>query len=148
MNSLSNVLLATSNVIAVYPLKIAYEQNDYISMGCIGFVGAASFVSHLFQSHKQNQIGFGTSMKMSKWLNAMDLLGCGLMSLRLIYLYWNSKKSLSLCAQISLLLSVAVNIIAESCRTKNSFVLAHSCWHLVIFFWIGKFIQKYSMNSN
>ncbi len=135
--SVYNIIIVASNLSAYYPMKIAYEKNDYKTLICIGFVASASFVSHLFQSHKHKQIGFGTRIQTSKLLNWVDIFGCAVIVLRLCYLFYNSRYQRNIIRKllIPLLFCIGLNLISE----KTSYPIIHSLWHISIFIWMGSF---------
>jgi len=142
-----NVIVASSNIVAIIPVHIAINRHDYLSAGCLVFVMAASIVSHLFASHKHGQVGFGCVPKISKLFDVCDVLGCVLLATRLLHLFVVSQNKSALICHLmpSLMFSLIVNIMSEWDKTAGSrhfFVLAHCVWHILIFYWIGRFFNE------
>ncbi len=136
--SLANIINAFSNIAVVYPLGIAYKQNDDLTTACIAIVGIFSFYSHLFASHKHDQIGFGCSEKHSLLLNQLDVLGCFVLSFRFLYLF--KKFDLKLFSR--LLVCIFLNILSEKFTiSRFQYCFVHSCWHICIFHWMGLFLN-------
>ncbi len=124
--SLANLINAFSNIAVIYPLEIAYKQNDDLTTVCIAIVGIFSFYSHLFASH---QIGL---------LNQLDVLGCFLLFFRFLYLF--KKFDLKLFSR--LLVCIFLNILSEKFTISQfQYCFVHSCWHICIFHWMGLFLN-------
>jgi hypothetical protein len=129
-----NVLLAISNIPAIETYQLASKHNDHSTARYVALVAFMSFVSHLFQSHKHNQRGFGCPKHYSIWLNRLDLLGCFLLTCRLLFI--SRKKNLYRPKSfLSLLLCCTWNLVAEKLE-PDVFAVAHSVWHISIFSWI------------
>jgi len=145
--SIWNVGVAASNIFALLPLCVAWKQKDLITFGCIAFVGTASFVSHLFASHKHGQVGFRCVAKISRFLDLWDVLGCVAITLRLLHLFVSSTKKTILMRELGgpLLYCIVLNQLSEydqSPSSRNFFCITHSFWHMSIFAWIMQFLNS------
>lgn len=137
--SILNVIVAGSNFVALAPIRHSYFT-DPITCGAITYAACASFVSHLFESHKHDMVGFGCSPRLSYFLNRLDVLGVVLLILRLAYISPLPKilRYLPLALACSLL-----NLYSEHVTTSRTvFVILHSLWHISIFTLLNEFIQK------
>ena len=141
-SSAPNLIVAFSNLMAFVPMYTCYKSHDYITTLCISYVFIASFISHLFESHKHGMIGFNTSKDISFILNRFDVMGVFLVIGRFIYLYYlHYGFNMNKLTKNKLLLFLTIfafglNFISEhdkSSKTKNFFILAHSIWHIMIF---------------
>lgn len=126
-----NVLIATTNLPALWPLVTS--RNDPITFGAILFASSASFISHLFESHKHGMHGFGCNEKLSYYLNRMDVIA----AIILIYRMFEISSWLTLIKFTPIVLfSMVINVISErdkSLATRNFFLITHSIWHISIF---------------
>jgi hypothetical protein len=144
MQSIWNVVVAASNAMAILPLRMSLKNNDYITFGSLAFVAMASFVSHLFASHKHGPKGFGCSHFISRALNDLDLLGVFVLTSRLVYLYATTNSKLAILKVLGppLLSCGIVNIASEMREMKGvAYALLHSLWHVLIFTWVAGFLN-------
>jgi len=137
--SIWNVIVAASNVVALMPLHVAWERKDLITFIALGFVTTASFVSHLFASHNHGQLGFGCHKKISRMLDACDLLGVVLLGVRLLHLFVQSENKPIIMRELSLSLvyCLIMQFLAGYDKTPSSrvlFVVVHLHFCLACFF--------------
>ena len=155
---LENILLACTNLGAVAPIMTAWKMGDKWTALVIGYVGTASFISHLMENHKHGMsgIGIGFNKKMSYLLNRLDVIGCILTGARLAYIYW-LKHGTSLQPLLSHpyllalgILSYSLNIVSEydkyNPRLKWLYIPTHSLWHISVFWIMNRFLQKLYYN--
>lgn len=149
-----NLLVAASNFPVCYPLYASYLNKDPITFAAIIFVGSASFLSHLVENHKHGMKGIGFSEKTSYILNRSDVLGVGLVTARLTYLFlnkyglsvgqllWNNK----LIFMASCILPV-FNLVSERDKynpsLRNKYIVTHCIWHVGIFCLMGYALNKF-----
>ena len=149
----SNIIVALSNVLSFYPIYISYFKRDYITTSLLSFVSTTSFISHLIENHKHGMPGIGFSKKMSYIMNRFDVLGCIMVSARLLYLY-NSKYNFSLKIiknnKFKFLLMASPFILGRiseydkyNTALKTRYIITHSLWHLSIFVSLGKFLNNF-----
>jgi hypothetical protein len=148
-----NLLVAFSNVPAIYSIYNSFTMADYLTCGAISFVAGASFVSHLVENHKHGMPGIGFSQKTSYYLNRMDVLGCALVGTRFLYLYY-SKYGLSLNVLLNNKLTFANFAfsfiflrISEydkyNPKLKKLYITTHCIWHVVVFSSMNYFLLKF-----
>lgn len=147
-----NIIVAASNATCVYPICKAVANRDYLTAGALSFVSAASIVSHLVENHKHGMPGIGVSKRVSYILNRFDVLGCGLVALRLGYLY-ASKYGLSPSILMNNKWLLVGALIAGLClgisehdkynaKLQNVYMATHCVWHLAIFKLMDMFLTK------
>lgn len=147
-----NFVVAASNFTCIYPITKAVANGDYVTAAAISFVSAASIISHLVENHKHGMPGIGLSKRVSYILNRFDVLGCGLVTCRLGYLYL-SKYGLSLSVFSGnrlLLLGAGMAFLflrvsehdKYNAKLRNIYMVTHCVWHLAIFKIIGWFLMK------
>lgn len=143
-----NLLTTATNLVALYPLSLAYRSNDMLTCGLIGGAMTASMISHVLQSHKHGMWGFGTRPKVSYILDLIDIVGALALTARVGYLgyQWYGKGNdlkyllagFSGC-YIAMLISESDYTVA----TKKRFLLFHNIWHVGIFIVLGMFLSNY-----
>ena len=148
---LQNLIVALSNIPAIYPIYLASRQKDYLTVAALGFVGLASFTSHLVENHKHGMSGIGFSPKVSYILNRFDVLGCALVAMRFSYLYYNKYGlSLNIVLQnkvlfFSFLIPFIFLRISEhdkyNPKLKNIYIITHCLWHITIFDSMASFMS-------
>ena len=150
-----NYITAISNITCYFPIVATYRRKDYLTCGALCFVSAASFVSHLFETHKHDMSGImPVSKTTSYFLNRIDVLGCSIISIRLLYLFLikmeNKKiifqmmkhyKTLLLCSLPLLLLTISETDKLNP-RLRTRYVITHSLWHLTVFPAINYLLKK------
>lgn len=154
-----NILVASSNWTCVYPILTAIRKGDYWSAGAVSFVSVFSILSHLVENHKHGMVGitgpFGTGSRacaVSYYLNRMDVIGCGLVAMRLGYVYYhkygfsmlpilNNKLILLYCAAL-----IVCNFISEYDKfnpaLQHSYIFFHCIWHVGIFILMNSFMDN------
>lgn len=152
MSILPNIVVALSNAPALYPIYSSFENKDYLTMVARLAVALASSFSHLVENHKHNMQGVGVSKEVSDYLNRLDVLGCILVSLRFIYLYYQKHGfSLLVIGSHPLLFTVAfysfsLNLISEHDKynpdLKNIYLVTHCLWHITIFKFMDIFLEN------
>jgi hypothetical protein len=149
---MENLLVAVSNFAAVLPIWEAYEHGDSITLGIVGFVTVASFLSHLFENHKHGMPGILAVFQIHvhpKWsllLNTLDVLGAVGTFFRFLYLLYLHPGALdiSLCA----LVFVAFIILGISEydmfneNLKLRYIFYHVHWHVLIFVSMDIFLEN------
>lgn len=139
MSYLYNVLMATTNVASVPSIRRAATARDYWTVALLGFAAGASFVSHLFESHKHGMDGFGCPPRISFALNRVDVVGACLLAMRVamitpLKLYLSHAPPLALC--------VCLNLISErDPKTQRIFLVCHSLWHICVFFSLSRLLR-------
>lgn len=129
-----NFLLSISNFPIIFPLITTYSNNDNITFISIFFVGLMSFLSHLVENHKHDMKGIGFSKKISYILNRLDVLGCLIVSIRFLQLYYyNYARFLNSQFYIMLSISLSFNLISAKSKTKFIYIISHILWHISIF---------------
>jgi len=134
--SIWNVLVASSNAVAILPIRQAVLNQDWFTAGCIIVAAMMSFISHLFESHKHDQIGFGCEFRVSYILNRLDVAGVYLLVARMVA---------KLCAEVSfrkhvmtkafifiLAVAVCLNLFSER-TSRYLFIVTHCVWHILAF---------------
>lgn len=152
---MENLVVALSNLTCLFPIWKTYDQGDLITLCLISFVSVASFVSHLFESHKHGMTGFGVDPKISFLLNRFDVLGVFLFFSRMIYLWWASGLELSLirdhfelfCQLVFLFCLLLISEYDKTDKTKRIFIITHSLWHLGIFMMINKYLDIFYLRQ-
>lgn len=98
-----NLLQTLSNITSILPIKRCFYNKDVITGGIIIFDSTSSAISHLFESHKHGLWGFSTNSFISKILNNFDLFGVFSLSVRILYLWYQSDYNLNLIKNNKLL---------------------------------------------
>lgn len=124
----------------------------YLSAFAIFFVLMASIISHLVENHKHGMPGIGLSVSMSYYLNRLDVIGCFIVIMRLMNVYYRIhffdlvpiKKNYPLF--ILALVLFGILKISEydkyNAKLKNQYIFTHCIWHIGIFYVIDKFLNK------
>ncbi len=144
MHSLENIVVAITNLPAYYPIMIAFNKGDMITGYLILNVAVASFISHLFESHKHGMPGFGMPPKASFLLNLWDILGCILVIIRFLYLIYYVQISFPSYENIFyIIIAYIFHLISQYDNTKYKwlYILSHCIWHILIFIVMGKIIE-------
>lgn len=141
---MENLIVASTNCLAYFPIITSFNQEDYLTCFLLVFVATASFISHLVQNHKHDMPGmFDFSHNISIWTNYLDILGCILVVNRLLHLFyerWKWNKELILIIY-HFVLAYALNLVSENTISKNTFIICHSLWHLLIFTTIDELLE-------
>lgn len=143
-----NLLTTATNMVAVYPLFLAYRSHDMITCGLIGGAMTASMVSHLFQSHKHGMWGFGISTKVSYALDLIDIVCALALMGRVGYMAydWYLKGNNVLYLLLGFAVCCGSMMISESdytVATKKRFLICHNIWHVGVFTLLGVFLSNY-----
>lgn len=126
-----NCWMAVTNLAALFPLL--QVKNDKLTLYSIIFAASASFISHLFESHKHGMIGFNCSHQISHLLNRIDVIGAVSLIVRIFII---SKWTILLKYSIPVCFCGLFNLISEydkSRATRDFFLITHSIWHIGIF---------------
>jgi hypothetical protein len=142
-----NLLVALSNLPAIFPIYTAWSHHDYATTSTITYVAVASFVSHLAENHKHGMPGIGLSPYMSYLLNRLDVIGCGLVAYRLGSLYYR-RYGLTFHPQLLwYTLPVIFLRISEydkyNPHLKTRYMITHSLWHVSIFWTLDRLLHRY-----
>ena len=144
-----NVIIAFSNFAAIPALHLSLTYP--LTFIPLVFTFGASFISHLFESHKHGLSGFNCPPQVSYILNRFDVFGCILLTMRLLYLYysryqWNlspffSDPYLPMFTIFAFIFSILsehqywmnsdYNAYSES--YKRLYLITHCLWHILIF---------------
>jgi len=145
--SIANVVVALTNVMALLPLHYLFHKKDIISFTIVYQAMIASFFYHLFESHKHNLTGFGTSTKCSQHLLRLDSICASILFLYIttqsfLHEYYKDKKLwiLTLFAFLCFGLSEFNSFFSQH---KWQFAIVHGLWH-VIGFYIVYYVSKKS----
>lgn len=140
MNRL-NVWMALTNLVAFFPMRTSYQQQNMFLFGIITFAAGTSFVSHLFESHKHGMTGFGCSHEVSYYLNRLDFFGVCLLVFNI--LLTSNFKSLVEITPLGII-CFSLNLISEydkSAESRSFFIIIHSFWHFAAFLALDYFLQ-------
>lgn len=135
------------------PIYTAIINNDYLSATAIGYVATASLISHLIENHKHGMVGIGLSQKTSYFLNRLDVLGCLLAGIRLLYIYYDKygfnttiimqNKVQLLCYLLPLLPLCISEYDKYNPKLKIMYIITHAIWHISIFLIINSFLKQF-----
>lgn len=148
---MENFIVAFSNLPVLLPIRESWKQGDTLTATTIGFVGLASFISHLAENHKHGMPGIGLSKQVSYFLNRLDVLGCFLTGTRLGYLYYMkhgitiypiAKRDI-ICASFAFLLLKISECDKYNSKLKWIYIPLHSLWHISIFMIMNRFVKVY-----
>ena len=148
---MENIIVALTNLPVILPIRTSYLKGDMLTATTIGFVGLASFVSHLAENHKHGMIGIGLSKKVSYYLNRLDILGCILTGARLGYLYYNrygiTISPIKTVDIFRILIAFMFLRISEYDKYNSTlkwiYIPMHSLWHISIFMLMNRFLKVY-----
>ncbi|CAJ1399575.1 unnamed protein product [Effrenium voratum] len=132
----ANLALALTNLACIFPVMVAADHGDTATAWLAFFAGAASFVYHLFESHKHGMAGYGASHSTSRALLGLDRVGAGLLICRtaprlLSRTVWPETLPVALLALIFLGLSEIPGL------SKPVYLATHSGWHVAAFYGCG-----------
>jgi hypothetical protein len=141
-----NVIMAVTNITAIYPIKYAFLKKDYTTSLMTSCVALFSTFSHLFESHKHKMWGFGIGQNTSLFLNQLDRLGVFLLVGRSFYLWWlNGKRLTIIKRRIGLFIAISgsflLNILSEQDYGYDYYIPLHSFWHLSIYLLFRRFLK-------
>ncbi len=142
-----NILLALSNLACVPMIKHirrAYGLQGSVSVELLKVTACCSFVSHLLQSHKRNQVGFGCPPTWSRVLNFADLFACGLLGLSMARAFTRasaSQRNKCKGLMVPTLCVLALNVAAEYTSSTRAFVGLHVLWHATAYYMAGAWIS-------
>jgi len=143
-----NLLMAVTNMTILAPIILAAISQDYWTLFVVGFVFAASVISHLVENHKYGMPGFiKVSKEVSYYWNRVDVFGCGLVVTRFLYLYVKYGPPITkwdaLLTGISLVLNVASGYDKSNGNLKwFPYLTLHSIWHIMAGYLMATFLQK------
>lgn len=145
MSNLLNILTCITNFTAICPILTALNNKDYTTTIAIAFAAFSSAISHLFESHKHNMIGFNVSPGISYLLNRIDISGVVITGMRLLYIWYNSGLGLSLITNnykifFIALLVLSTNFLSELDKGYKFYIPIHCFWHLAVFLVINKYL--------
>jgi len=140
---LKNIFTASTNLVAIIPIKQSYKSNDFITCSFIMNAMTASLISHLFESHKHGLYGFGMPHIYSYYLNRWDVISAILLFLRIVYLIFENKErifNLKFGIILDILVKASLYMICNKISEQNKtlayqhiFLLYHNIWHTGIF---------------
>ena len=148
-----NLLVAFSNFPSIFPIYRSLTKGDYLTTAAITFVASASFLSHLVENHKHGMPGIGFSTTVSYFLNRLDVLGCLLAGSRFAYVYYrryglsaniisaNKLTFFAFCIPFALLRISEFD--KYNAGLKNTYIITHSIWHMMIFMAMDKFLSMF-----
>lgn len=149
---MENLIVGLSNLPAVFPICTAYIHHDTCTELALWFVAVASFLSHLVENHKHDMPGIvdGISEYVSYALNRVDVCASFFVVLRIyLLLYPNLDKTewkdwflaLGLFG-----LSRLSEYDAYNPKLKRFYIITHSIWHIGIFLFLNRILNKYIYN--
>lgn len=132
---MENVIVSVSNIAALYPLGMAADKS-LLDPFLVLFAALGSFVYHIFESHKHDMNGFGSSESVSKALLNVDRFFAVLLVTRVLYTRWKRVVHLHRAVLLSLLfLFISEFPYFES---KLLYVVTHCAWHVLAFVTCGR----------
>lgn len=137
-----NVWMAFSNIGVIDTMF--KSKSDKLTVAALMFVSSASFISHLFESHKHGMIGFQCDPKLSYLLNRVDVFGAFLLASRIFMI---TPWSLLLKYLPCFLLCGWLNFFSEfdkTAKTRDVFLVTHTLWHFGIFRVLSKLLEEMS----
>ena len=142
-----NLFTTITNLTAYYPITTARLRGDLLTASVVGFAAVASALSHLFESHKHQMWGFGTSPSLSYCLNWVDVFGVAFTVSRCLYLWYRSGLGLSLFSDhpflvIGGLLAWVCNNLSERDPGHFYYLPLHCIWHLSVFLLLNAFLTR------
>jgi hypothetical protein len=150
INMLRNILVAFSNTFAIFPIYQSIIYGDYLTCLVLTFV-TSSFISHLVENHKHGMPGIGFSKNISYFLNRLDVFGCVMVILRLMYLYWLTNGFYLMWIYNNniivywSLITFSLNFISEydkyNVTLQPLYLVTHILWHINIFLLIDYFLR-------
>lgn len=150
---LLNIIVALSNFTIYLPLITSYKEADFWTFCSILFVGIFSFTSHLFENHKHGMSGFKLSKYWSYLLNRMDVLGCFIVIVRFIYLYYScygvsidvilADKFMVMILMLPMICNISSEYDKYNPKLKYSYVFFHTIWHISIFISMDYFLKHF-----
>lgn len=145
MDNWPNILTASTNIFAVFPLYVSYKYGDYTTTKAIAFAFGTSFVSHLFESHKHGNKGFNAPKILSKILNITDIIGACTLAFRIFQitkpeLLWNPIIQIHIVFALIAALCALISEWDKTEKTQKRWVIFHNIWHPGIFLTLGSFL--------
>lgn len=150
---MENLVVALSNLPAIYPIRYALNHGDYKTAAVVSFVASCSFFSHLVENHKHGMPGIGFNKTFSYYANRLDVLACIVTTSRFLCLYYTRygmnipmlfrhKKFLTLCLLPFIFLRMS-EYDKYNPKLKHFYMLAHTIWHVSIFYTMKLFMQRF-----
>ena len=148
---MENLFVALTNFPIVLPLRAALKNRDYVTVFTVGFVGVASFLSHLVENHKHEMPGFLSlfgidfPLEWSYGLNRCDVLGVILVSLRFGQIYhqrfgWCFRPIIQKGCLVKWVFAVCLNLFSEhGTELKWVYLITHCAWH----FWVFVLMEEF-----
>lgn len=148
-----NSIVAVSNITCIFPLWLSWTNNDILTFNCILFVSLMSFISHLIENHKHGMIGIqGISIQISYFFNRLDVLGCIIVTIRLLYIYFSLYGLiihpyllnfwLLFFSGFLLFCNARSEYDKHNVKLQSEYIFFHILWHL------GVFIVLYKLLAN
>ena len=141
-----NIIVASTNIAALAPIYAS--KHDLLTCFAIILAASASFVSHLFETHKHGMFGFNCLPKNSFLLNRIDVLGAIFLACRVLFIV---KEEILLQHSFLILFFCAICMLSEydqSAAKRNFFVVSHSIWHIGIFWVLYCLIEDNKIEYN
>lgn len=139
--------MALTNLMCLYPIIEAWNNDDFLTFVLTLNVGLASFFSHLFECHKHGMTGMGLSKRTSYILNRWDVTSAILILLRVIQLILDNIEIVELPEfgryMGWLIILLVLNLISEydkTIHTRSTYIVTHTIWHLGIFYLLASFL--------
>ncbi len=144
---MENVLVACSNVCALYPISLAYNAGDHVGTFVLSASLVTSFISHLVENHKHGMPGFvRVSNHTSLLWNRADVVCAYGVVLYVGWIYFAKfPYGFYDAKMVHLAIALACGAISEwdkSAATKwRVFIPFHCAWHVLIFYLVGKVLN-------
>lgn len=152
MDNWPNILTASTNIFAAFPLYVSYKYKDYVTTTTIFSAFGSSIISHLFESHKHGNKGFNTPKLLSRILNVIDITSACILGLRIcqitdIKLLWHPIIQAHMAIAFFFAICAAISEWDNSEKTRKRWIIFHNLWHPGIFLTLGSFlIFLYQLN--
>ena len=134
---IDNIVVALSNILFLFPMMLAGQNKDYLTMIAIFIVSFASFTSHLVENHKHHMCGMPyVSKQISKQFNWFDRIGVGIVSFRFAWLYLQNDFYIPsneiLVIGITMLLGAIGQFQLPVEYKWKHYIPIHSMWHMLV----------------
>ncbi len=149
---MENIVVAFSNIVALFPIMTTIKHNDYLTTLSLIFVFLMSLLSHLIENHKHGMPGVGFSTTASYFMNRLDVLGCFIVIIRMLYIFYQVHQfrlviiyqnvTLFLCAAIIFAILQISEFDKYNSKLRNQYIITHCIWHIGIFYIIDQFLVR------
>lgn len=139
---MENLIVASSNLVAILPIISAYRKSDYITLICLFLAMSASVLYHLMETEKHQFPGIFSLIKDQKsrarslgrkwhlFLINLDRLAAITVIIRVVYKYMIFDRFFILYSVVGLLCLLVSEIRKDSYWI---YLLSHCLWHIFAF---------------